>query len=192
MKLKCMAIGMMALGLMGAAQAQDMKMTRWLAGAGITFGGDQLVNVPFTNGSSQNIKAGGGAHFYGGFEVPLNNQWAVQATLGYHSDSTNAANGDVSFTRYPMDVMALYSITPSVRIGAGLQYVNSAKLTSSGVVGSNHVSFKGDTGVAVEAEYLLSKKFGVKLRHVTHTYRVENSGVKFNGDETGIYGQFYF
>ena len=50
---------------MGAAQAQGPASPplHFLAGLGVSGGGDDLATARYTNGSSDNIKAGGGVYF---------------------------------------------------------------------------------------------------------------------------------
>jgi len=48
--------------------------------------------------------------------------FALQATVGYHINDTRAAsNGSVRFTRIPIDLLALYSVTDKVRLGGAAE-----------------------------------------------------------------------
>ena len=74
------------------AQSQTGPAVRPLIGLGFTFGGDKLYTADFTDGSSDTVRAGGIFMLYGGVEFRATDALAVQATVGYHADSTRAAS----------------------------------------------------------------------------------------------------
>src|SRR5687767_12881436 len=123
----------LAIGAVASAHAQDALKVRPLLGAGITFGGDTLATVVYTDGSSEDIKGGGLVHLYGGAEIPLGSAVALQATIGYHVDNSSGRDGSVRFSRMPIDLVALYRLNDQFRIGAGAQIINNPELKGSGV-----------------------------------------------------------
>ena len=53
----------------GSSQVMEQKNPlRFLLGLGLTAGGDKLVTVSYTDGSTDSISAGGGLLFYGGMD----------------------------------------------------------------------------------------------------------------------------
>src|SRR5258706_7773589 len=146
----------LAIVAAGSAHAADAPSSfKFILGAGLTFGGDTLITVPFTDGSRDDIKAGGLVQLYGGGEFRLGDQVALQATLGYHVNDTRAAsNGSVRFTRVPVDIVALYSVNDKVRLGGGVQFVSGPELKGSGVASNINQKFDSTTGGIVEGEYL--------------------------------------
>lgn len=177
-----------------AAQAADAApAVRPLVGFGLTFGGDTLATVQFDDGTTDSIKAGGLAHVYAGAEFKVGTAMAIQATLGYHVDDTRSAgNGSLRFSRYPVDLIALYSLNERVRLGAGAQFVGSAKLSGSGVASAVAVDFQSSTGALVEAEYLFTPSLGAKLRFVSHTYKPKGTGISVDGNHLGLMLGYYF
>ena len=172
------------------APAQPFK---FLLGAGLTFGGDTLITVPFTDGSHDDIKAGGLVQLYGGGEYQFSDKFAVQATVGYHINDTRAAsNGSVRFTRIPVDLLALYSVTDKVRLGAGAQFVSDAKLRGSGVADNVSQKYDATTGAIVEGEYLFTPHLGLKLRYVAEKFQPSNGGDKIDGSHVGVLFSYYF
>ena len=175
------------------AQPQDGRAVRPLLGIGLTFGGDKLATADFTDGTSDTIHAGGLFTFYGGVEFRATDALAVQATVGYHVDDTRAAsNGSLRFSRYPGDVLALFSVNAKVRLGGGVEFVHSPKLTGRGAVGDFTVEFKNSTGLVLEAEYLFTRSFGMKARAASHKFKVERSSEKVNGNYGGLMLNYYF
>ena len=184
----------LAIGTAFSAQAADAASPfKFLLGAGLTFGGDTLVTVPFTDGSTDNVKAGGLVHLYGGGEYRLSDMFALQATVGYHvSDTRAASNGSVRFTRIPVDLLALYSVTEKVRLGAGAQFVSGPELKGSGVASNVSQKYDSTTGAIVEGEYLFTQHMGLKLRYVSEKFTPEGGGTKVDGSHAGVMFSYYF
>jgi hypothetical protein len=177
------------------AQVQPMpvKPVRVVAGIGLTTGGEKLVTVQYTDGSTDDVKSGGLVHFYLGAEFNIAPQFSLQANAGYHIDDTSgASNGSVRFSRYPIEFLGHYAATPQVRLGGGLRYVPSAKLDGSGVLNFTHIDFKSTTGLVLEGEYLFNPNFGVKLRYVAEDYEAEGGLGSVSGNHGGVYMSFYF
>lgn len=87
-----------------------------VVGAALTFGGDTLAKVDYTDGSSQNIRSGGMLHLFGGVEYGAGN-FTLQVNLGYHVDDTNADNGSVTLSRVPVEVLGFWKVGEQVRLG---------------------------------------------------------------------------
>lgn len=190
---KIVLASLLAFAALGSAHAQaGYQPARFVLGGGFTFGGDKLATVAFTNGQDQDIRAGGLFAIHAGIDVLLNDRFSVQATVGYHADSTSGTNGSLRFARYPIELLAYGHINPQVRVGGGVRFVNSPDLSGSGVVNGVDVSFDNTVGGIIEGEYFFSPNFGLKLRGVSETYKVKNTGFKANGGHIGIYGNFYF
>ena len=184
----------LALGATFSAQAADADSPfKFLLGAGLTYGGDTLITVPFTDGSTDDIKAGGLVHLYGGGEYQLNDKFALQATVGYHINDTRAAsNGSVRFTRVPVDLLALYSLADKVRLGAGAQFVSGPELKGSGVASNVSQKYDSTTGAILEGEYLFTPHMGLKLRYVAEKFKPRNGGEKVDGSYGGLLFSYYF
>jgi hypothetical protein len=166
---------------------------RFLVGAGITFGGDTLIIVPFTDGSTEDVKAGGVVQLYGGGEYRLGDKVAVQATIGYHVNDTSAAsNGSVRFTRVPVDLLAFYALNDKVRLGGGAQFVSGPELKGSGVASNVNAKFDSTTGAVIEGEYLVTPKAGLKLRYVSEKFKRSSDGHSFDGSHLGLMFNYYF
>lgn len=177
--------------LMGA----DINPVRFLAGLGLTFGGDTIITATYTDGTTDKITAGGGFIFYAGAEYRLNENVSIQGSIGYHDDSfRQAKNGDGSFSRIPIEVMAYYHLNDKFRLGGGLRFVNSAKLKLSGTPGTINDTFASATGLVIEGEWLPDPRTGIKLRSVSgEKYQSNNfSGALFKGDHIGILANYYF
>lgn len=190
---RCLIGAALAASTLAAQAADAGPAVRPLVGFGVTFGGDTLATVQYSDGTTDSIKAGGLAHLYAGAEFKVGTEMAIQATIGYHVDDTrSSSNGSLRFSRYPVDLIALYSVNERVRLGAGAQIVSSAKLAGSGVASAVAVDFQSSTGPLVEAEYLFTPSLGAKLRYVSHKYKPKGSGISVDGNHVGVMLGYYF
>lgn len=174
------------------SHADDLRPLHFVIGTGITGGGEKLATVTYTNGDTQDIRSGGLVHYFAGVDVRAAPFLSVQATVGYHVDtSAGASNGSVRFTRVPIEVLGYFHVNDALRLGGGVRLVNSPELTGRGVASNVNDSFDNTVGVVLEGEYKFTNWFGLKLRAVSESYRSRSTGYKANGDHAGVYAAFY-
>jgi len=158
-----------------------------LIGIGLTGGGDKLSSVEFTNGDTQSVTAGGLVHLYGGVEFhQKDSPFAFQATVGYHVDNTSAKNGEQKFQRWPIEAIALYSVSPQFRLGVGARYAAAAKFTSNGAGDVGNADFTSHLGGLILGEWMVSPSMGLQVRYVHETYKV-GGGCTTTGQATVCY-----
>jgi hypothetical protein len=183
----------LALGAHFSAFAADDATVKFLLGGGLTYGGDKLATVGFTDGSSENIRAGSLLMLYGGAEVRLGDLVSFQTTLGYHTDDTSqASNGKVRFSRIPVDLLLHFRMRGPLRLGAGMQLVHNAELKGSGSVSFVNAKFDDAVGAVLEGEYLFSPHLGLKLRYVSEEFELRGSNVTVDGSHIGMLFNYYF
>ena len=163
---------------------------------GLTGGGDTLATAQFTNGKSENIKAGGLVHLAAGVVwTPADIPFGGHLMFGYHVDNITADNGDLRFSRYPIEVLALYTGAGRLRLGAGVRYVNSPKLKVSidGRPGTN-VDYDNTVGAIAEIGYQFSPKLWLAVRGTFEDYKAASvngnnvvAGGTSSGNSVGIY-----
>lgn len=122
--------------------------------AGLTFGGDEIAEIEYEDGSDASIDAGGLVYFGGDIryrspDIPLD----VQFNLGYHTDSSNAENGDTSFDRIVVEAIPFYRIDENHRIGAGISYHLSPEFEIDFDGMSDTVDFDNALGLVLEYGY---------------------------------------
>jgi hypothetical protein len=115
----------------------------------------------------------------------------MRSSLGYHVESTNANNGSVTFSRWPLEVIGLWSASEKVRLGAGVRKATSAKLEGSGAAASlGNYSLDSKVGLVLEAEYLLTPHAGITLRTVNEKYTYQGSNI--DGSHVALGLNWYF
>jgi hypothetical protein len=185
--------GALAIGTAFNAQAADTGSPfKFLLGGGLTYGGDSLISVPFTDGSKDTFKAGGLLQFYAGSEYQLMDKVALQGTIGYRINEIKAAShGSARFTSIPIDVLTLYSVTENIRVGGGIQFLTGAELKGSGVASNVSQKYDSTMGAIVESEYLFTPNMGLKLHYVSEKFKPSNGGASVSGSHVGLLFSYY-
>lgn len=174
------------------AQTTNPSNLRFFVGVDAGSGGDTLASVTYTDGSTQDIKAGNGLQFKGGVGYRINPSAEVIASLGWQFITTRASNGSISFDRFPLEVIGLWNATDAIRLGGGLRYASGAKFSTSGVASNlGNASLDSKLGYVLMGEYLFEgKKVGLSLRAVNETFSYQ--GTNFNGNHVGVGLNYYF
>lgn len=174
-----------------AAWAQSMSPWRGVASVGVSVGGDKLADVSYVNSSSTDtLSAGGGAYLNVGVSYQFTPEWALQATVGLHSDGIEASNGSVDFDRYPVEVMGLYALNHRWNLGLGLR-ASGAKFKSQGDAAflGQH-KFDNSMGPVLELQYLLdvsqAYRVGIAGRYVVQKFKSSSWGGSVKGDHAGV------
>jgi hypothetical protein len=173
------------------ASAQDIHP---LIGAAFTTGGDKLATLVYSDGTTNSVRAGNLLYMYGGLEVrPAESPFAFQGTIGYHFDNAAASNGDLRFERFPVEGTVLWRPDPHFRIGAGIRYSMSARLTSSGAASLGNYDFDSQLAPLVQFEYLFNEHMGLQARFVQEKYKVRGgNGESIDGSHAGIGFNYYY
>jgi opacity protein-like surface antigen len=181
-------VALMALVLGSAAYAAESdRAFTFVAGLGVTGGGSTLATV-----HSQNINGGSGLMLYFGGETRIGTLVSLQATFGYHVDTTRPSDGEVTFSRYPIDLIAYVPASDKLRFGLGAQFINNPTLKGTGVASNVDAKFDSTVGVVLEGEYRFTPWIGVKLRGVSATFKATATGESASGDHIGVLCNFYF
>lgn len=189
-----------ALVLQSSAQAQNTpgQIAPFL-GLGLTFGGEDLATAYYTSGNSQTVTTGGLVDLRVGLEYKLVGQpISIQGVVAYHVDNATATNGDLRFSRIPVELIAMYDLGNQWRLGVGMRKATGAKVTASGSATSagfgSSTDFKSNLGFLATAEYMATPQVGVQARYVNETYTIQfpSSQPKVDGSHFGVFGVFYF
>jgi hypothetical protein len=195
--LSTLSSGLLCLGLafgtgISAAQAQSsdsrLPTTRPVLGIGFTGGGDLLLQVPFSDGTMQNIYAGRLVHMFLGLEHQAAQGYFFRGTLGYHSDSVSASNGSVSFSRLPLELSTHFYAADRVTLGLGMRKSLSPSLDSTGVA-MQPIPMTSDMGWFAQIEYELTPQFSIAGRTTHETFHYQSGGVDtpLDGSHVGLY-----
>jgi hypothetical protein len=165
---------------------------RGIASIGLTFGGDTFTKVKFDNGDNDNIKAGELAIFSAGAIYEQEN-WQVQGTIGYYSDRASGDNGDVCFTRIPLEVLGFWK-KDNFRLGAGItHHLNPEfEVDIDGSIANGTIDFDDATGFVIQGDYFFANQFGLGLRFTSVEYEADFLEKKIDGDSVGFLVSYAF
>ncbi len=197
--LLCAQLAVAQVALRPEQPAYDHNGWNFVGSLGLTFGGDELIEVEVENDffgdEDEDVKAGesvafalGGAYQF--YALPLQ----LQATIGYHTDGIFADNGDVDFSRKPLELLAFYSINKH-RIGAGITHHFDPEFDVDFDFQRRYgVDFEDATGFVVQYDYRVASFFALGVRLVSIEYEPENRfrGPDVDGDHVGIMMTFLF
>ncbi len=163
-----------AAGLCAASQAMAVDVRPHYK-VGFDGGGDKLATVVFTDGTHENIKANAGIFFGGGMSI-VNDSKSVEGELAitYKVDDITASNGDVTWSRWPIDALAFYRWN-KVRLGGGLTYHINPKLSGSGVASGINLTFKDSLGYLLQADWRITEKMNLGARYTMLDYGLSGS-----------------
>ncbi len=124
---------------------------------GLHVGGDKLAEVNFTDGSTESLTAGGGLSLAAGvlFHTGESTGPETQLTIGWQDDSSTASNGDLTFDRFPLEIIQFYRMD-QLRGGLGLTYHMKPSIEGTGFASQENVDFDNAIGVVFEVDYMLA------------------------------------
>ena len=162
---------LMCLFLMNA-KGQSPITAKLLLGGGIEFGGDDVIEVLFTTGETQSIRAGqggfvevGGQFQFSGLEKLL-----IRASVRFKYTTTAAENANIRFTRIPLVLAGHWMLNKDFRIGVGLAAHQSIRLKGNGFL--DDTDFEGTIG----------PKFEIGYRWIGLTYTLMNYVDEFDNE----------
>ncbi len=160
----------------------------FIASIGLHSGGDDVVEVLFTDGSSEDIKAGEFLTLEFGAAWDMGNIEA-RATGGWKIDSISATNGDLDFSRLTGQLLFLYALD-EWRFGGGATYHFNVELDGGGVASIASAEFDDALGYVAEVDYYFSEKAYVGLQYTDIEYdrttAFGQSPATFDGSSIGI------
>jgi hypothetical protein len=161
--------------LASAACGAQAAEIRPLIKAGADFGGDTMVRATFTNGDTQNIRGNEGFYLGGGAAIiDAARNMEYHLTAAYKFFFVDADNGDIEWTRVPLEALAFYRLE-RLRFGGGLTYHVNPRLEGSGVVGGLDLKFKNALGVVLQADWRATESLGLGVRYTFLEYEAKGN-----------------
>lgn len=126
---------------------------KFLIEGGIEYGGDEILEVYFTNGEQQKMRAGQGGYVAigGQFQFASVKNLMLRTSIGYKYNTTAANNADIKLTRLPLTLTAYYLLKNDFKIGLGVTKHQSVKFDGDGFVPS--LNFDSSIGTKFELGY---------------------------------------
>jgi hypothetical protein len=146
---------------------------RPLLKAGFDLGGDTIVDVVFANGDREAVKANEGFYIGGGAAlIDDARNMEYHLTVAYKFAVISASNGDIEWTRIPLEALAFYR-WQRVRLGGGLAYHVNPQVDGSGVVGGLDIKFRDALGLILQADWRITDTIALGGRYTMLEYEAK-------------------
>lgn len=154
---------------------------------GAHFGGDTLVTVSQSDGSTDSLRAGEELSLAAGALFGMGQSLELTTTFGMKKAAVFSDNGAISFTRYPFNMLLLYK-SAKWRIGGGLTVHMNPLYKVDTDTSKQKVGFKNALGYLFDVHYFLLDEVYIAARYTDIRYEVENdpTNTSYNGSSIGI------
>lgn len=144
-----------------AQQSERPLTAKFLIEGGVEYGGDEILQIFFTNGEDQTMRAGQGVYIAVGGELQFSGvkQLMLRSSIGIRYNTTAADNANIRLTRFPIHLTPFWKINDDFRLGVGVTTHLNPSLKGDGFVPD--VAFKSTVGPRIE--------FGYKWIALTYT-----------------------
>lgn len=185
--LNLLRIGGVCLLASAPAHAGDF---RGLFKAGFDFGGDTLETVTFRDGTTETIKANEGFYVAGGVAyIPETLNLETELTVGWKYTGVTASNGELRFTRYPLEALVFYP-WEFMRFGGGLTYHINPTLERDGAVVGSDEKYDNAVGLVGQVDYRLSDNVTLGVRYTMLEYSRAGGDKGADGFGINVSGRF--
>lgn len=173
-----------AMMLHAQTKTNNQKPVRFLLGAAFEFGGDNLAEVFFTDGSVQKMNAGQGGTLFAGGQVRLtkSEKLFLRGSVGIKYLTTKADNAHIRLTRIPLQLSLNYVPVKKLRLATGVVTHQAINLKFDGL--GQDAKFTSSPGLQFEAGYGL---FALSYTVMTYkdadktSYRANAIGITISG-----------
>lgn len=173
-----------AMLLHAQTKTNNQKPARFLLGAAFEFGGDNLAEVFFTDGSVQKMNAGQGGTLFAGGQVRLtkSEKLFLRGSVGIKYLTTKADNAHIRLTRIPLQLSLNYVPVKKLRLATGVVSHQAINLKFDGL--GQDAKFTSSPGLQFEAGYGL---FALSYTVMTYkdadktSYRANAIGITISG-----------
>ena len=178
-----------------ASTASAQSPLRGVFRLGGEYGGEQVIEFTYSDGSSPDVTAGGGIVFTAGgaLQAWSSGAHAVDAQLNVgvkYRTIPPATNQEATWLRFPAEAL-LYYRAPKFRIGAGGTMHLRNVLAASGESLDARVEFRSAPGFLLQGEYL-HRNVSFDVRYTGLKYQIEGgSSEKIDASSIGV-GVSYF
>jgi hypothetical protein len=130
-----------------------------------------------------------------GVQYKLDQNWRLSPSLGWHYAASDGTSGTARFSRYPLELLLGYEVSPGVTLSVGGRKSFNAHGVVNGSVGHlGNADFDASAGAVLETEWLVNeaKKTIIVVRLVKEEFTKKSTGEKFNGSHIGFGFKVYF
>jgi hypothetical protein len=180
------------------AYADEPSKWRFVGRIGMGFNSTPLDEGNYIDGTTWELSSGNGLKYALGADYRIAEKVTLQATIGKEMSTVPAGNGDLTFSRTPIELMGFFDVSKDIRLGLGLRKSTDAKVQASGAgIGYPSVGeWDSSVGGVLEAQYIFASttrldggpgQFGTNLRFVNETFTKGAVTKKADHFELGLF-----
>ena len=160
--------------------SNNQQPLRFLLGGALEFGGDNVAEVYFTDGSVQKMNAGQGGTLFAGAQLRLtkSEKLFLRGSIGFKYLTTKADNANIRLTRIPLQLSLNYIPVKKLRFAAGIVSHQAINLKFDGL--GQDAKFTSVPGLQFEAGYGL-----FALSYTLMTYK-DAGNASYSANAIGI------
>ncbi|ADZ89678.1 hypothetical protein GV054_01960 [Marinomonas mediterranea] len=183
MEFKKLCIG---AGLVLASTVSMAEMPEFGAQIGYASGGDKLATATFMDGSTESLYAGSGFTIGAFLTAPISAESDIdwKLAINYLNDSIDAANGEISFSRFPIDALVIKNFE-KFKLGGGITYHLNPTLDLDTPSYNEKTDADNALGFILEGSYMLTRDVDLGLRYTNIEYDFKNAPA-FDGSHVAI------
>jgi hypothetical protein len=191
MRNKVWYVGLASLALVASAAftAGAQGKVRGMMRLGGDYGGDKVLELEYTDGSSPDVQAGGGILFSGGAAMQLlsfaDQALDVQASVGVkYRTIPEASNQSLTWMRFPVEGLLMYRAPMGLRAGGGVSMHFGNRIEAEGAAVDGKIEFKTTPGYVVQTGYGRGP-WAIDLRYTLMKYEMAGVAEKVNANSLG-------
>ncbi len=160
--------------------ANNSLTAKFLIEGGVEYGGDEIIEVFFTNGGNQTMRAGQGGYIAvgGQFEFSAIKNFMLRTSIGFKYNTTAADNANIRLTRVPITLMPHLLLKNNFRVGLGITTHQSVNFNGDGFV--QDIRFTSSLAPKFEVGYKW-----ISLTYTPIKYRAE-TGEQLSASSFGV------
>src|SRR5262245_40043166 len=164
-----------------------------VARLGGEFGGDEVLQFQYSDGTTPEVTAGGGLLLTGGGHLSISRLLDLQLMAGIkYRTIPEATNQSASWLRFPVEASVGISTPFGLRVRGGPVVHLANTLKAEGAAANARVEFETKPGVFGQIEYVFRDGLSFGLMCTALRYSVVGSGESVNGNSIGGGCSFYF
>ena len=123
-----------AAGASGAPFRTPTPGAAFVVEGGFEFGGARIIELTFTDGSTQNLTTGQGGTIAAGlqYRLPAQPRLSITGTIGLKFVTNASENADIGITRVPVEVVARWMLDEKWWAGAGVTQHTAVRVKGDG------------------------------------------------------------
>lgn len=187
--IKKILLASLITGFASQAMANEVSLNQPQFGltGGLTFGGDDIGGLEYTDGSVNEVGVAGLGSFGASVRTFHTEQILTKFNAKFDWDTAAASNGDATFSRFSIEALGGFKVNEDITLYAGVAYHMSPEYTEEVDSYEGEIILEGTNGLVIEGAYNLDQNSEISLRYVNVEYDVDSYKLDGNVPRQNVY-----